>query len=222
MSITKELKEVVASLEGRAQLVAVSKTYPALAVEEAYGAGQRRFGESRPQEMTAKWESLPKDIEWHMIGHLQRNKVRMIMPYVAMIESVDSQRLCEAIEAEAARIDRVVDCLLEVHVAREESKTGWDYEELFSYVKSGAFAAMRHIRVRGLMCIASNTEDQEVVKNDFERLVQYKQELSVHFTDASFDTLSMGMSHDYLQAVECGATSVRVGSRIFGARNYNL
>ncbi len=222
MSITTQLKSVIESLADRAQLVAVSKTYPSSAVEEAYSVGQRKFGESRPQEMTAKWEALPKDIEWHMIGHLQRNKVRMIMPYVTMIESVDSQRLCEMIESEAARVDRVVDCLLEIHVAREESKSGWDYSELLAYVKSGAFGDLPHIRVRGLMCIASNTDDEAVVRGDFERLVSYKEELSQYFTSADFDTLSMGMSHDYLLAVDCGSSSVRVGSKIFGARNYNI
>ncbi|MFI3327961.1 MAG: YggS family pyridoxal phosphate-dependent enzyme [Rikenellaceae bacterium] len=221
MSITSQLESVAVSLGGRAQLVAVSKTYPNSAIEEAYLTGQRKFGESRPQELVAKWESLPKDIEWHMIGHLQRNKVRSIMPFVTMIESVDSARLCEMIEVEAARVDRVVDCLLEVHVAREESKTGWDYSELLEYVKGGAFDAMPHVRVRGLMCIASNTDDESVVRGDFERLVQYKNELSQYFAGSDFDTLSMGMSHDYLMAVECGSTSVRVGSLIFGARDYS-
>ncbi len=201
-------------------MVVVSKTYPVADVEQAYTTGQRHFGESRPQEMTAKYNALPKDIEWHMIGHLQRNKVRMIAPYVSMIESVDSLRLAESIEVEAARCERVIDCLLEIHVAQEESKTGWKYEELLEIIKSGGFDHMTHIRWRGVMGIASNTYDDSVVRGDFELLREHKEELAQYFS-ADFDTLSMGMSHDYLLAVECGSTSVRVGSKIFGARDYS-
>ncbi len=222
MSIISKIAQVREALCGRAELVAVSKTYPASAIEEAYSIGQRRFGESRPQEMAAKWEALPKDIEWHMIGHLQRNKVRMIVPFVSIIESVDSVRLCETIEVEAARCDRVIDILLEIHVAQEESKTGWDMDELMAYVRSGAFDAMPHIRVRGVMGIASNTMDESVVRGDFERLAECKAILAEWFTEESFDTLSMGMSHDYLLAVDCGSTSVRVGSLIFGDRYYGV
>lgn len=220
MSIKSQIEDIVSSLEGKAQLVVVSKTYPVEDLEQAYATGERRFGESRPQEMTAKQALLPEDIQWHMIGHLQRNKVRMIATYVAMIESVDSLRLAEAIEAEAARCDRVIDCLLEIHVAQEESKTGWKYEELLSLVKDGVLGQMSHIRWRGVMGIASNTYDQSVVKGDFELLREHKEALAQYFT-SDFDTLSMGMSHDYMLAVECGSTSVRVGSKIFGARDYS-
>ncbi|MFI3288848.1 MAG: YggS family pyridoxal phosphate-dependent enzyme [Rikenellaceae bacterium] len=220
MSIKSQIEEIVASLGDRASLVVVSKTYPVEDLEQAYATGQRRFGESRPQEMTMKHGALPQDIEWHMIGHLQRNKVRMIAPYVSMIESVDSLRLAEAIEVEAARCDRTIDCLLEIHVAQEQSKTGWRYEELLELVKSGGFDHMRHIRWRGVMGIASNTYDEEVVRGDFNLLKEHKEELAQYFTD-DFDTLSMGMSHDYILAVECGSTSVRVGSKIFGERDYS-
>lgn len=220
MSIKLKIEEILASLESRASLVVVSKTYPASDIEEAYTTGERRFGESRPQEMTAKYEALPKDIEWHMIGHLQRNKVRMIAPYVAMIESVDSLRLAEAIEAEAERCGRTIDCLLEIHVAQEQSKTGWQYDELLDLARSGVFNNMTHIRWRGVMGIASNTYDEGVVRGDFNCLREHKEELSQYFT-SDFDTLSMGMSHDYMLAVECGSTSVRVGSKIFGARDYS-
>ncbi|MFI3248387.1 MAG: YggS family pyridoxal phosphate-dependent enzyme [Rikenellaceae bacterium] len=220
MSITSQIEKIVSSLEGKADLVVVSKTYPVEDLEVAYATGERRFGESRPQEMTAKYNSLPQDIEWHMIGHLQRNKVRMIAPYVSMIESVDSLRLAEAIEVEAARCERVIDCLLEIHVAQEQSKTGWKYEELLQFVQSGGFDHMTHIRWRGVMGIASNTYEEGVVRSDFNLLRKHKEELAQFFTE-DFDTLSMGMSHDYMLAVECGSTSVRVGSKIFGARDYS-
>lgn len=221
MSITSQIEKVRTLIDNRADLVAISKTYPAEAVTEAYSTGQRRFGESRPQEMKAKYDALPKDIEWHMIGHLQRNKIRMIAPFVSMIESVDSARLIEAIDAEAARCGRVIDCLLEIHVAQEESKTGWSYPELRDYIDSGAMERLQNIRIRGVMGIASNTDDETRVRRDFEQLRAYKEELSTTFNDR-FDTLSMGMSYDYLLAIECGSTSVRVGSLIFGTRDYNI
>ncbi|MFR9603153.1 MAG: YggS family pyridoxal phosphate-dependent enzyme [Rikenellaceae bacterium] len=221
MSVKSQIESIRESLPSGVELVAVSKTHPAEAVSAAYAVGQRKFGESRPQELKAKWEVLPRDIEWHMIGHLQTNKVKMVVPYVTLIESLDSLRLAEAIEREAAKCDKIVDCLLEVHVAQEESKTGWNYEELKSAVESGVFDQMPHIRLRGVMGIASNTYDESVVRRDFEQLRLCKEELSVFF-GPEFDTLSMGMSDDYELAVECGSTSVRVGSKIFGARDYSI
>ncbi len=200
-------------------LVAVSKTHPQEAVQEAYAVGQRIFGESRPQELKTKAEALPRDIEWHMIGHLQTNKVRMLMPYVTMIHSVDSERLVREIEKEAARLSRTVDLLLEVHVAREESKTGWEVEELLTWVNSGAWREMSHLRFRGVMGIASHTDDESVVRGDFEALKNIFDRLKPLF-GPSFDTLSMGMSDDYPLAIACGSTMVRVGSRIFGLRDY--
>lgn len=221
MSVATQIAAVKATLPQHVKLVAVSKTHPVEAIREAYEAGQRHFGESRPQELKQKYEALPKDIAWHMIGHLQTNKIKYIVPFVAMIESVDSERLCEAIEREAAKCDRVVDCLLEIHVAQEESKTGWDEEELISYVKSGAFQSLPHLRVRGVMGIASNTEDEKLIRCDFMALRTAFERLQPHFDDA-FDTLSMGMSDDYPTAIDCGSTSVRVGSLIFGARDYGI
>ncbi len=219
MSIKSQINNIIASIDGRAALVAVSKTYPAADIKVAYDEGQRRFGESRPQELFAKWEELPKDIEWHMIGHLQRNKVRLIAPFVTMIETLDSQRLAKAINDEAARCGRVIDCLLEIHVAQEQSKTGWVYSELLEFVQSDGFAQFTNIRMRGVMGIASNTDDEAIIAGDFELLRNHKEQLSKYFT-SDFDTLSMGMSHDYLLAIEHGATSVRVGSKIFGYRVY--
>lgn len=221
MSVAKQIEAVRATLKAGVELVAVSKTHPVEAIREAYEVGQRCFGESRPQELKQKYEALPKDIAWHMIGHLQTNKIKYIVPFVAMIESVDSERLCEAIEREAAKCDRVVDCLLEIHVAQEETKTGWDEEELISYVKSGAFQSLPHLRVRGVMGIASNTDEEELIRCDFMALRTAFERLQPHFDDA-FDTLSMGMSDDYPTAIDCGSTSVRVGSLIFGARDYGI
>ena len=197
--------------------MAVSKFHPIEALTEAYNAGQRIFGESRVQELLVKHEALPKDIEWQMIGHLQTNKVRQIVPFVSLIQSVDSVRLAECINREAERIGRVVDILLEIHVAQEESKTGWRYDELVEYLQSGAMAELKNIRVRGIMGMATNTDDEEVIRHDFERLAECKRELAVHFGE-EFDTLSMGMSDDYELAIECGSTMVRIGSSIFGNR----
>ncbi|MBQ8581094.1 MAG: YggS family pyridoxal phosphate-dependent enzyme [Alistipes sp.] len=219
MSVAKQIEAVKATLKEGVELVAVSKTHPVEAIREAYEAGQRRFGESRPQELKSKYEALPKDIRWHMIGHLQTNKIKYIAPFVAMIESVDSARLCEAVEQQAAKCNRVIDCLLEIHVAQEESKTGWAWEELRAYVASGAFEAFPHMRVRGVMGIASNTEDEATIRRDFEALKAAFEELKPAFGEA-FDTLSMGMSDDYPIAIACGSTSVRVGSLIFGQRDY--
>lgn len=220
MSVATQIAAVKATLPEGVTLVAVSKTHPAEAIRAAYDAGQRIFGESRPQELKSKYEALPHDIEWRMIGHLQTNKIKYIVPFVSMIESVDSARLAEAIDREAAKCGRVIDLLLEVHVAREESKTGWAEQELMTYIDSGAFDRLPNVRVRGVMGIASNTEDEEVVRGDFMRLKAIFEQLKPRFGEA-FDTLSMGMSDDYPIAVECGSTSVRIGSLIFGERDYS-
>ena len=217
MTIGEKIEQLHKSLPQGVKLVAVSKFHPAEALMAAYEAGQRIFGESRVQELLAKHEALPKDIEWQMIGHLQTNKVRQIVPFVSLIQSVDSVRLVECINREAERIGRVVDILLEIHVAQEESKTGWQYDELVDYLKSGAFTSLKNIRVRGVMGMATNTDDEAIIRNDFERLAECKRELSSYF-DEEFDTLSMGMSDDYELAIECGSTMVRIGSSIFGNR----
>ena len=217
MAISTKIKELHALLPQGVTLVAVSKFHPIEALNEAYKAGQRIFGESRVQELLVKHETMPKDIEWQMIGHLQTNKVRQIVPFVSLIQSVDSVRLAECINREAERIGRVVDILLEIHVAQEESKTGWKYDELVDYLQSGAMAELKNIRVRGIMGMATNTDDKEVIRHDFERLAECKRQLASHFGE-EFDTLSMGMSDDYALAIECGSTMVRIGSSIFGNR----
>ena len=217
MAIGAKIEALQASLPQGVTLVAVSKFHPIEALNEAYEAGQRVFGESRVQELLVKYEALPKDIEWQMIGHLQTNKVRQIVPFVSLIQSVDSVRLAECINREAERIGRVVDILLEIHVTEEESKTGWQYDELVEYLHSGAFAELKNIRVRGIMGMATNTDDEAIIRHDFERLAACKNELAPHFGEA-FDTLSMGMSDDYELAIACGSTMVRIGSSIFGER----
>ena len=219
MAIGAKIKELHASLPQGVILVAVSKFHPIEALKEAYEAGQRIFGESRVQELLVKHEALSKDIEWQMIGHLQTNKVRQIVPFVSLIQSVDSVRLVECINREAERIGRVVDILLEIHVAQEESKTGWAYPELETFLQSEEFKSLKNIRVRGIMGMATNTDDEEIIRADFEQLAKHYNSLKPLFGE-EFDTLSMGMSDDYTLAIECGSTMVRIGSSIFGERNY--
>ena len=219
MNIKERLQRIWSTLPEGVSLVAVSKFHPAERIAEAYDAGQRIFGESRPQEMAAKQAVLPADIEWHMIGHLQTNKVKYIAPFVSMISSVDSDRLIAEIEKQAAKCDRIIDILLEVHVAQEQTKSGWSWEELCDYLLSGELQSMTHVRVRGVMTIASNTDDETIVRNDFQRIKDIFEELKPQFGEA-FDTLSIGMSDDYPIALEYGSTMVRIGTAIFGAREY--
>lgn len=219
MSISSKILEIRNSLPEGVVLVAVSKFHPVEAINEAYAVGQRVFGESRVQELTAKYEQLPKDIEWQMIGHLQTNKVRAIAPFVSLIQSVDSQRLLECINREAERCGRVIDCLLEVHVTDEQSKSGWDVNELREYLRSGAIADLKNVRIRGVMGMATFTDDEAVIHADFEHIAVIKRELEPLFGE-EFNILSMGMSDDYPIAIEYGSTMVRVGSMIFGERNY--
>lgn len=220
MSIKTEISELNAALPEGVTLVAVSKTYPASDIAEAYEAGQRIFGESRPQELKEKYAELPKDISWHMIGHLQTNKVKYIAPFVELIHSVDSLRLLETIDKEAAKNDRIINVLLEVYIAQEESKHGWAEEELTEAITAGAFARFANIRVKGLMGIASFTDDMEQVRGEFESLNRLFVSLKDSF-GKEFDTLSMGMTSDYELAIECGSNMVRIGSKIFGARDYS-
>lgn len=219
MNIKERLNRILSTLPEGVKLVAVSKFHPAERIQEAYDAGQRIFGESRPQEMVAKYDVLPKDIEWSMIGHLQTNKVKYIAPFVSMISSVDSKRLIEEIEKQASKNNRIIDILLEVHVAQEETKSGWSEEELYAYLDSGILNTMTHVRVRGVMTIASNTDDESIVRRDFETIRRIFDRLKPQF-DESFDTLSIGMSDDYPIALEYGSTMIRIGTAIFGAREY--
>lgn len=221
-SIKENLQQVTAQLPEGVQLVAVSKFHPVEALQEAYDAGQRLFGENRAQELISKAPLLPKDIRWHFIGHLQKNKVRAIMPYVSVIESVDSVQLLKLIEKEAARIDRTVDVLLQLHVAQEETKSGFSIDEVIDAGEAGELTCYPHIKVCGVMAMASLTDDTEQVAREFELV----RRTFVMLKDGPFDEsehfnhLSMGMSDDWPIAVKYGATLVRIGTAIFGAREY--
>lgn len=217
MSIKDKIEHLRASLPSGVSLLAVSKFHPAEAILEAYEAGQRRFGESRPQELKEKYATLPKDIEWVMIGHLQTNKIKYIAPFISLIESLDSERLAVAVNEQALRCGRTIDCLVEVHVTAEQTKSGWEWNELKAFVEAGGFNSLKNIRIRGVMGMATLTDDEAVIRADFERLRACKAELAPYFDD-SFDTLSMGMSDDYPIALEYDTTEVRIGSTIFGSR----
>lgn len=217
MSISSIIKTLQAELPEGVELVAVSKFHPAESIMEAYNAGQRVFGESRVQELITKHSELPRDIEWRMIGHLQSNKIKYIAPFISLVESVDSERLMIEIDKSAAKVGRVIDILLEIHVAAEESKDGWRWSELKEFVESGAVEQLSNIRLRGVMGMATYTNNEERIRHDFNQLRNYFLELQPRFGEM-FDTLSMGMSDDYPIAIECGSTSIRVGSMIFGNR----
>ncbi|MCP4311107.1 MAG: YggS family pyridoxal phosphate-dependent enzyme [Bacteroidetes bacterium] len=222
MGIVEKLNSIRESLPPEIILVAVSKTKPDEMILEAYEAGQRDFGENKVQDLAAKQERLPKDIRWHMIGHLQSNKVKYLASFVHMIHGVDSLKLVGAINKEAARHDRTIDCLLQVRIAQEETKFGLPREELLGLVESELFAGMKNIRLRGLMGMATYTENREQIRAEFQRLNLIFDEMkATAYKDAGyFDQRSYGMSGDYLLAVDEGSTMVRVGSLIFGLRNY--
>jgi hypothetical protein len=221
-SIKENLEKVNAMLPDGVRLVAVSKFHPVEELAEAYEAGQRLFGENRAQELIAKAPLLPDDVRWHFIGHLQKNKVRAIMPYVSVIESVDSVKLLQLIEKEAARIDRKVDVLLQIHVAQEETKSGFSVEELMQAGEEGLLTCYDHVRVCGVMAMASLTDDMEQVAQEFDLVRRTYLILKDGCFDdcADFFELSMGMSDDWQVAVKYGATLVRIGTAIFGPRQY--
>lgn len=220
--IQRHLAETLSEIDDKARLVAVSKFHPAQSVKEAYDAGQRIFGESRTQELVAKHEELPADIEWHFIGHLQQNKVKYIAPFVSLIHSVDSRRLLEEIDKQARRCDRVIPCLLQLHVAAEETKFGFSVEECDRFLEEGEWRNLHNVAISGLMCMATNTDDEERIRADFRNAHDFfKHAKSQYFRDsAAFCERSWGMSGDYRIAMEEGSTMVRIGTRIFGERNY--
>lgn len=219
MSIKNNLIAIKEKLSKEVTLVAVSKTKPNEAILEAYEAGQRVFGENKIQEMTQKWETLPKDIQWHMIGHVQRNKVKYMAEFVSLVHGVDSFRLLLEINKQAKKYDRVIPCLLQMHIAEEETKFGLDTSELDAMLNSEEFAALENIRIEGLMGMATFTQDQEQVRKEFASLKSIFDNLKQKLPDIA--VLSMGMSGDYTTAIEEGSTMVRIGSSIFGARNYS-
>lgn len=216
------LNEVRATVKQGVELVAVSKFHPAALIKEAYDQGQRIFGESRVQELQTKHEALPADIQWHFIGHLQPNKVKYIAPYISLIHAVDSYKLLAEINKQAAKHDRVIPCLLELHIAQEESKYGFTPEACTALLEDGAWRALKNVQIAGLMCMASNTPDMVQVRSEFYQARVYFDELKQRFfaDDPHFCERSWGMSHDYGVAMDEGATLVRVGTAIFGEREY--
>jgi pyridoxal phosphate enzyme (YggS family) len=222
MGITANLEGLRKEIPPQVTIIAVSKTMPAETVKEAYDAGQRAFGENKVQELTIKHQLLPDDIEWHLIGHLQTNKVKYIVPFVHLIHSVDSMKLLSEINREAGKINRVIDCLLQIHIAREESKFGLSPEEAIRLLNSGEFRNFRNIRITGLMGMATFTEDQKKISDEFKGLADFFREIQISMFSGCdyFRELSMGMSGDYQLAIHAGATMVRIGSLIFGERNY--
>ena len=217
LMIRERIGAIRAGLAPVVRLVCVSKYHPAEAIQEAYQAGERDFAESRVQELLQKQAVLPKDIRWHFIGHLQTNKVRALVPFVHLIQSVDSVRLLETIEKECARIDRTVDVLLEVHVAQEENKSGFLPSEIAPLLQTDLHEQYPHVRFRGIMGMATNTDDEAEIQRCFLLLAEI---FKGHNGGTDWDTLSMGMSEDYEIAIACGANMVRIGSTIFGDRRY--
>ncbi len=224
MSIVTNLQKIKSVLPQNVTLVAISKTYPAEVIMEAYDTGHRIFGENKVQEMVSKFEQLPKDIDWHLVGHLQTNKVKYIAPFVKLVHSVDSLKLLKEINKQAAKSNRVIECLLQMYIAEEETKFGLSSDELYEIISSEEFSKLNNVRVVGLMGMATFTDNMEQVRKEFRNLKtifdKVKKEL---FNNSSlFSVISMGMSADYTIAVEEGSTMIRVGSNIFGARSCSV
>ncbi|WP_243350248.1 YggS family pyridoxal phosphate-dependent enzyme [Parabacteroides sp. FAFU027] len=222
MSVSENLNSVRQNIPSQVQLVAVSKFHPAQSIREAYECGQRVFGESRVQELTDKVNQLPSDIEWHFIGHLQTNKVKYIVPFVTMIHAIDSERLLQEIDKSAGKVNRTIDCLLQIHIAEEESKFGFSLDECREFMASGRWKQMPNIRLRGVMGMATFTDNEAQVRREFQHLTQFFREVKEKWfaDEVSFSEISMGMSDDYRIAIEEGSTMVRIGSTIFGSRQY--
>lgn len=222
MSVASEIVRFTDELPANVRLVAVSKFHLVEKLMEAYSAGQRIFGESRVQELVQKAQEMPADVQWHFIGHLQTNKVRALLPHVSLIHSVDSERLLDCIDKEAERIGRTVDVLLQIHVAQEEAKFGFTLQEITQLANSGKLTAMSHVRVVGVMAMATNTDDDAEIRREFAEAhhVFYTLKDGCFFGDEHFCELSMGMSDDYRLAIAEGSTMVRIGTTIFGAREY--
>jgi len=223
MSIKQQLHHIKNTIPEHVTLVAVSKTKPLEALQEAYDAGQRIFGENKIQEMTQKWEVLPKDIEWHMIGNLQRNKVKYMAEYVSLIHGVDSLKLLQEINKQAKKHDRIINCLLQVKIALEDTKGGMSVEDTKALLDADVVSDMKNIKIIGLMGMATFTENKEQVADEFNSLKTVFEDLKkIKTSNCQLKTISMGMSGDYQLAIESGSTMVRIGSSIFGSRNYDV
>jgi pyridoxal phosphate enzyme (YggS family) len=223
MGIAENLIRFHKEIPSNVRIIAVSKTMPISAIQEAYETGQRDFGENKVQEMVDKQRQLPQDIAWHMIGHLQTNKVKQITPFVHLIHSVDSLRLLSVINSEASKAGRCINCLLQMFIASEETKFGLSHDEAKILLSSDEYHSFRHIRITGLMGMATYTENRDTIRREFQQLADSFSEFQTTFfpKDPAFRELSMGMSGDYHIAVETGSTMVRIGSLIFGERNYS-
>jgi len=219
MSISKNIKKYQGSLPKNITLVAVSKTKPVSSLLQAYDAGQRVFGENKIQEMASKWEEMPKDIQWHMIGHVQTNKVKYMAPFVDLIHTVDSLKLLREINKQAAKHDRVINCLLQIKIAEEEHKFGLDHQDALQLLAKDIQATLPHVSIVGLMGMASFTDNKTQIETEFKKLSTLHQNFIKQHPQLT--VLSMGMSSDYTLALDHGSTMVRIGSSIFGARNYN-
>ncbi len=219
MSIGSKIREINSNLPETTRLVAVSKFHPDAAILEAYNEGQRIFGESKVQELMEKQEHLPKDIEWHFIGHLQTNKVKYIVPFISLIHSVDSIKLLEEINKQAEKQNRTINCLLEIHIAQEDTKYGFSIEEVRTLFEKNSFKGFGHVQIRGFMGMASLTDDVQEIRNEFHSLSSLFNEIKERYAP-QLDTLSMGMTDDYKIAVGEGSTLIRIGSYIFGDREY--
>jgi pyridoxal phosphate enzyme (YggS family) len=222
MSIQNNLKHIQNTIPNDVTLVAVSKTKPIELLQEVYDAGQRIFGENKIQEMSEKHKAMPKDIEWHMIGHVQRNKVKYMASFVSLIHAVDNLKLLAEINKQAKKYNRTINCLLQLKIASEDSKFGLSQSELERIIHSEELKSFEHIKIFGLMGMATFTEDQNQIKSEFDYLKSIFDTLKEHkTTNCNLEILSMGMSGDYKLAINCGSTMVRIGSSIFGARTYN-
>ena len=223
-NIKSNLVSIKEQLPSNVNLVAVSKTKPIEDLQEAYDAGQRIFGENKIQEMTQKWELLPKDIQWHMIGSVQTNKVKYMAPYVSLIHAVDSLKLLKEINKQALKNNRTIDCLLQVKIAKEDSKQGMSFSDLKDIVNSTGFSNLDHINIVGLMGMATYTQNNEQISSEFSFLKECFEEIKCYNTISNINitTLSMGMSGDFDLAIKQGSNMIRVGSAIFGKRNYNI
>lgn len=222
IDVAGRLKKVLADLPQGVRLVAISKFHPATYIEAAYKVGQRIFGESHEQELSQKVDVLPKDIQWHFIGHLQTNKVKYIAPYITMIEAVDTMKLLKEINKQAAKHNRVIDVLLELHIAEEESKYGFSPAALREMLAAGEWRGLQHVRICGLMMMASNVDDEDQIRREMTLAADLFDEVKAQYfaDEPSFCERSWGMSHDYKIAIECRSTMVRVGTAIFGPRVY--
>ena len=220
MSIAQNLLSILASIKESVILVAVSKTKPIPDLMQAYEAGQRIFGENKIQEMAEKWEQMPKDIQWHMIGHVQTNKVKYMAPFVSLIHGVESFKLLQEINKQALKNNRVIDCLLQIYIAKEDTKFGLDQAELDEILASNEFQLLKNIRVVGLMGMATFTDNNDQIKSEFTYLKSiFDKTKKLKIENCQPEIISMGMSGDYQLAIECGSTMVRIGSSIFGERN---